>query len=111
MPVCEAYAFWLTVTAVCGRSNLPLTHTIYCRLSSVQGTLDPWSLLGPTTNYTGNPSIITVVIEQGAHHLDLRAATPGDPQSVIDARNIERAAIRSWIAEWNEKAPTAARSS
>lgn len=50
----------------------------------------------------GNPSIITVVIKDGAHHLDLRASNPQDPQSVIDARNIERAAIRGWIAEWNE---------
>ena len=61
------------------------------------------------TNITGNPSIITVVIERGAHHLDLRAANPADPQSVIDARNIERAAIRGWLAEWNALHGTAVR--
>ncbi len=65
-----------------------------------QGTLDPWSRLGPMANVSGNPSIVVALIEQGAHHLDLRAANPADPASVVAARNVERAAIRRWLAEW-----------
>lgn len=67
-----------------------------------QGSLDPWSLLGPTANVTSNPSMTVVVIEGGAHHLDLRAANPADPPAVVEARRIELAAIRRWINEWNE---------
>jgi lysosomal Pro-X carboxypeptidase len=67
-----------------------------------QGTLDPWSKLGPMANVTSNPSVIVFVIQGGAHHLDLRAANPADPQSVVDARNVERAAIRRWLDEWHE---------
>lgn len=32
-----------------------------------------------------------------AHHLDMRGSHPNDPESVIEARDIEKAAIRKWI--------------
>jgi lysosomal Pro-X carboxypeptidase len=63
------------------------------------GNLDPWSGNGVTANVTGNPSLVAILIEDGAHHLDLRSAHPDDPQSVIDARNIHRLNIRNWIAQ------------
>lgn len=66
-----------------------------------QGTLDPWSRLGPMANITGNPDVTVAVIEGGAHHLDLRSPNPADPQPVVDVRNMERAAIRQWIAQWH----------
>jgi hypothetical protein len=44
---------------------------------------------------------VTVIIPEGAHHLDLRASNPGDPQSVIDARKTERKYIRKWITVAN----------
>jgi len=67
------------------------------------GNLDPWSGGGVLKNVTGNPSIIAITIDQGAHHLDLRASNPADPPSVIAARAIEVNAINTWLAEYNAK--------
>ncbi|XP_057313778.1 lysosomal Pro-X carboxypeptidase-like [Hydractinia symbiolongicarpus] len=64
------------------------------------GKLDPWSGYGVLN--TTNPRITTVFIKDGAHHLDLRKLNPLDPQSVIDARNVHKKSISSWIAEWHE---------
>lgn len=46
-------------------------------------------------------SLVAVIIPEGAHHLDLRAAHPDDPASVIRARQIEREQIRKWIQEYH----------
>lgn len=63
------------------------------------GNRDPWMGGGVTQNVTGAPSVVAIVIQGGAHHLDLRASNPGDPDSVIEARNIHRMHIRKWIGE------------
>lgn len=60
------------------------------------GNLDPWSGLGVLEK--PSPSIVTVMIDQGAHHLDLRKKNPLDPDSVIKAREIEKAQIKLWIS-------------
>ena len=65
------------------------------------GRLDPWISGSITRNISGSPSLIAIVIEEGAHHAELRAAAEGDPPSVVEARLIERAAIAQWIAEFN----------
>ena len=67
------------------------------------GNLDPWYAGGVTFNATGavDNGVVAVVIEGGAHHLDLRFSNDADPQSVIDARNIQRMHIRKWIKNWN----------
>ena len=41
--------------------------------------------------------------EQGAHHLDLRAANPADPHSVKVAREFEVANIQKWIDMHNKR--------
>ena len=61
------------------------------------GKLDPWMPGGVTYNISD--SVTAIVIEHGAHHLDLRTPDPSDPQSVIDARNQERAIITGWLNE------------
>jgi len=60
------------------------------------GLLDPWSTGGVTK--TLSDSIISVIIPEGAHHLDLRGSNPNDPESVIKAREIEKQSIKKWIA-------------
>ena len=51
------------------------------------GLLDPWSSGGVLKPVGGTAALI---IPEGAHHLDLRAANPDDPVSVVDARKKER---------------------
>ena len=58
------------------------------------GLRDPWSSGGVTKNIG---DLVTVLIPEGAHHLDLRASNPLDPKSVIDARNTHKDNIRKWI--------------
>lgn len=63
--------------------------------------MDPWAAGGVTQNLT--ESLVAVLIEDGAHHLDLRHKNPLDPPSVVRARNIEKHYIAQWIKEYNEK--------
>lgn len=46
-------------------------------------------------------SVQTVLIEGGAHHLDLMFSHPDDPDSVKWARDVELTHIRRWIAQAN----------
>lgn len=59
------------------------------RLILTNGNLDPWMPGG--FNKSLSKSIVYYLVEDGAHHLDLREDHKGDPQSVVDIRNkIER---------------------
>lgn len=64
------------------------------------GLLDPWSS-GSILKTSG--SVVSVLIPEGAHHLDLRASSAKDPTSVISARKTERKYIRKWIDETRRK--------
>uniref|UniRef100_A0A6B2EGN7 Lysosomal Pro-X carboxypeptidase n=1 Tax=Phlebotomus kandelakii TaxID=1109342 RepID=A0A6B2EGN7_9DIPT len=61
------------------------------------GLLDPWS--GAGVLRTPNNRIKIVIIPEGAHHIDLRAKDPKDPQSVTVARQIHLNAIKEWISQ------------
>ena len=66
------------------------------------GLLDPWSSGGVTPDKLpkgAQKSIQTVLIKEGAHHLDLMFSHPDDPPSVIEARRTEVEAIHSWVQE------------
>ncbi len=63
------------------------------------GNIDPWSAGGVTKNVSADS--IAIVIDQAAHHLDLRMPNKDDPASVIEARLIEAAWIDKWIKEYN----------
>ena len=63
------------------------------------GDLDPWYGYGVLK--APNPSCAAVMIEGGAHHIDLRNANKLDPKSVIEARNIHKRYMKWWIEEWN----------
>ena len=60
------------------------------------GLLDPWSS-GGLLKAPGGKGVLAVIIPEGAHHLDLRAADPADPVSVQEARKQERAMIGMWV--------------
>ncbi|XP_028397868.1 lysosomal Pro-X carboxypeptidase-like isoform X2 [Dendronephthya gigantea] len=64
------------------------------------GDLDPWSGGGVTKSIS--ESLVAVMIKGGAHHLDLRHKNKDDPQSVIDARNLEKKYMKKWIVQWKK---------
>lgn len=70
------------------------------------GQLDPWRAAGIQAVPKGAPdSIVVRIIENGAHHLDLRESNPLDPPSVVNIRREQKASIRRWIDEWKELYP------
>ena len=50
-----------------------------------------------------NEKIEPILIENGAHHLDLRESNKADPDSVISARLKEIDIIAKWIDEYRKK--------
>ncbi len=62
------------------------------------GLLDPWS--GGGVLHSLSDSLVAVVIPNGAHHLDLRAANPADPKDLKAARQVEMKYISTWIAQY-----------
>jgi len=65
------------------------------------GLLDPWSSGGVLKS--GKNGVVAVIIPEGAHHLDLRAANEQDPVSVIQARKVEKEWMKKWIRSHNQK--------
>ncbi|EFA10876.1 lysosomal Pro-X carboxypeptidase [Tribolium castaneum] len=62
------------------------------------GLLDPWSSGGVLSNISSTVS--SVIIPEGAHHLDLRGENRNDPKSVIEARQFHVSSIRKWITDF-----------
>ncbi|KAF5742068.1 lysosomal Pro-X carboxypeptidase isoform X1 [Tripterygium wilfordii] len=62
------------------------------------GMQDPWSRGSVLKNISR--SIVAIVAEKGAHHVDLRAATKDDPDWLVDVRKQEVEIIKSWIDEY-----------
>ncbi|XP_008307030.1 lysosomal Pro-X carboxypeptidase [Cynoglossus semilaevis] len=61
------------------------------------GGLDPWSAGGVSYNITD--SLVSILIPEGAHHLDLRYSHDLDPPSVRAARLLEVKYFREWIKQ------------
>uniref|UniRef100_M8CHP6 Lysosomal Pro-X carboxypeptidase n=1 Tax=Aegilops tauschii TaxID=37682 RepID=M8CHP6_AEGTA len=64
------------------------------------GMRDPWSRGGVLKNISS--SIIALVTEKGAHHLDFRSATKDDPDWVVEQRRQEVEIIHGWIDQYNK---------
>lgn len=62
------------------------------------GLLDPWS--GGSVLQNISESIIALVTELGAHHIDLRASTNEDPDWLIEQRKSEISLIGGWIYDY-----------
>ncbi|PWZ17544.1 Dipeptidyl peptidase 2 [Zea mays] len=60
---------------------------------------DPWSRGGVLKNISS--SIVALVMEKGAHHLDLRFATDEDPDWVTEQRRQEVEIIEGWIDQYH----------
>lgn len=73
-----------------GRNFLPASNIIFSN-----GRLDPWR--GGGVNATLSKSIIAIIIEDGAHHVDLRTPNVNDPPSITAARAKEADIIRGWL--------------
>jgi lysosomal Pro-X carboxypeptidase len=70
------------------------------------GVLDPWSsggVLDIPHHLEKEQDLSTVLIEDGAHHLDLFWSNPADPESVKDARRHEKHKIRHWIDQFYDE--------
>lgn len=59
------------------------------------GLLDPWS--GGSVLQNLSESIVALVTKEGAHHIDLRASTPEDPDWLVEQRATEIKLIEGWI--------------
>ncbi|EGG16784.1 peptidase S28 family protein [Cavenderia fasciculata] len=79
--------YWIT-NYYGGSQNVQSSNIVFSN-----GILDPWRAGGVIEN--GN-EIYAVLIDGGAHHLDLRMPSPQDPQSVINARALETQLITKW---------------
>lgn len=69
------------------------------------GGLDPWSAGGVTYNITD--SLVSIMIPDGAHHLDLRYSNDNDPPSVRAARTLEVKYFQEWIRQATKTRQTA----
>ena len=72
--------------------QLPMTVAWACA-----GEYDPWRIGGILEDIS--ESVVSLFIEQGAHHVDLMFSHAADPPSVTAARRCEEAHIRRWIFE------------
>jgi lysosomal Pro-X carboxypeptidase len=66
------------------------------------GELDPWAAGGVSDNLD-NPSLHIFYIKDAAHHLDLRASHPADPEPVTEARSAEMDIVRGWIKQYTKE--------
>lgn len=44
-------------------------------------------------------SLVAIMIDGGAHHLDLRYNSEYDPESVLNARALEVSYLKQWIKQ------------
>lgn len=67
--------------------------------SCSNGLLDPWHGGGVLQNISD--SLVALIIPNGAHHLDLRAAREDDPKDIIEIREKEIAIMKQWIEDFD----------
>eukprot|EP01132_Coremiostelium_polycephalum_P004796 gene4796-5981_t len=84
------------ITTYYGGSNFSASNIIFSN-----GELDPWRAGGVLQDM--GPTVVSIIIEGGAHHLDLRMPQPQDPPSVVTARQIETEMIISWVQDASMK--------
>jgi len=93
----EPRAHWIT-TEFGGHDIQKVLKNYGSNIIFSNGLLDPWSGGGVLQNISN--SIVALVTELGAHHLDLRAATENDPIWLVEQRNAEIQIINNWMNEY-----------
>jgi lysosomal Pro-X carboxypeptidase len=78
------------------------TNIVGSNIIFSNGRLDPWRGGSIQKTLDFSKDLISIFIEDGAHHLDLRRPHPSDPQSVIDARTKEMEYIQKWVYQYFE---------
>lgn len=89
----------MALTRRFGGFKIPHTAT---NLIWSNGLRDPWhggGFLTPLENSKNH----WILMPNGAHHVDLRAATPQDTPDITDARNKEEAIIQGWLNDFAEQ--------
>lgn len=61
------------------------------------GEYDPWKAGGVTNQIQTSDSLISIIIKDGGHHVDLRASNPDDTDSIKAARVTECSQIDQWL--------------
>ncbi|CAL1371970.1 unnamed protein product [Linum trigynum] len=90
---------WVT-TEFGGHDIRTALRTFGSNMIFSNGLLDPWS--GGSVLQNVSDTIIALVTEEGAHHIDLRPSTPGDPDWLIQQRATEIKLIRGWIDDYSK---------
>mmetsp|Transcript_4197 Transcript_4197/g.14265 ORF Transcript_4197/g.14265 Transcript_4197/m.14265 type:complete len:97 (-) Transcript_4197:168-458(-) len=83
---------WPTITWGGHRGTDQASNIIFSN-----GDLDPWSANGVTSSQSD--TVYPLMIEGGAHHLDLMFSNEADPVSVKEARKFEMEQAAAWITE------------
>ena len=98
------------------RNGRSLSNVVF-----TNGAMDPWISAGVVVedydddrsffdpngimvrNVTMDGSVVSIVLDKGAHHLDLMFVDKDhDPPCAKGARDIEKEHIRRWVEEWND---------
>ena len=75
------------------------TDNLTSNLIWSNGRFDPWSGGGFLRSEDAVPGGAVFVMEQTAHHQDLRAPSAADPPELVEVRKQEFTIIRSWIMQ------------
>ncbi|CAH9105419.1 unnamed protein product [Cuscuta europaea] len=85
---------WIT-TEFGGHDIKTVLGTFGSNIIFSNGLLDPWS--GGSVLENISETIVALVTEKGAHHLDLRATTAEDPGWLVEQRASEVKLIEGWL--------------
>ncbi|KAL8528904.1 hypothetical protein ACS0TY_006393 [Phlomoides rotata] len=91
---------WIT-TEFGGHGFKQALKTFGSNIIFSNGLLDPWSGGGVLEDIS--ETIVALVTEKGAHHLDLRPSTSEDPDWLVEQRAAEEKLIKGWLDEYFER--------
>ncbi|KAI6695038.1 hypothetical protein NL676_022748 [Syzygium grande] len=88
---------WIT-TQFGGKDIMTTLKTFGSHIIFSNGFLDPWSGYSVTQNISD--SLVALNTQEGAHHIDLRAATAQDPSWLVEQRATEIKLIKKWLSDY-----------